>query len=142
MKTCFKCGEAKPLSDFYRHSQMSDGHLGKCKECAKADTLENRRSKAGYYKEYERKRQQTVARREKKAGYWKTWAKKHPNKLRANRKLNYAVSTGRIVKSPCSVCGVDGPVEAHHEDYGKPLDVVWLCVKHHRALHKQEQEEA
>lgn len=37
-KTCFKCLKSKSLSDFYKHKGNSDGHLGKCKECAKSDT--------------------------------------------------------------------------------------------------------
>lgn len=37
MKKCFKCGKLKPLTDFYRHPRMGDGHLGKCKVCTKRD---------------------------------------------------------------------------------------------------------
>jgi hypothetical protein len=37
-KTCFKCNTEKPLSDYYKHKKMGDGHLGKCKECTKKDS--------------------------------------------------------------------------------------------------------
>lgn len=48
MKKCFKCGTIKPLSEFYKHHEMSDGHLNKCKECTKKDTRE--RGWVDYYR--------------------------------------------------------------------------------------------
>lgn len=40
MKSCIKCNTLKPLTEYYKHKSMSDGHLSKCKECTKKDTAE------------------------------------------------------------------------------------------------------
>jgi len=39
-KECFRCGVTQELSHFYKHKQMSDGHLNKCKNCTKKDSKE------------------------------------------------------------------------------------------------------
>lgn len=49
-------------------------------------------------------------------------------------KVNRAVAAGRLVKKPCAVCGSPRS-QAHHQDYSRPLDVIWLCAKHHAEEH-------
>lgn len=47
-----------------------------------------------------------------------------------------AIQRGELEKGPCEVCGAE-KVDAHHEDYTKPLDVRWLCSKHHAEVHRK-----
>ena len=49
-----------------------------------------------------------------------------------------AIKRGQLVRQPCEVCGAALDVEAHHDDYTKPLDVRWLCKRHHAEHHKNE----
>lgn len=58
------------------------------------------------------------------------WRASNPEKRAAHQKVFVAVRAGKLVKKPCKVCGKER-VEAHHNDYSKPLRVVWLCKKHH-----------
>ena len=59
----------------------------------------------------------------------------HKNKMIARRLLNNKVSRKNVVRGYCEVCG-NNKAEAHHEDYLKPLEVTWLCKKHHVEKHK------
>lgn len=52
-------------------------------------------------------------------------------KANARAYLHVYVKRGKIKKGACVVCGETEGVEAHHEDYSKPLEVVWYCRKHH-----------
>lgn len=62
--------------------------------------------------------------------------KKFKDKRIARKRLSYAVSTGKIVRGNCEVCG-KMDAQGHHEDYAKPLQVKWLCPKHHAEVHKR-----
>lgn len=46
-----------------------------------------------------------------------------------------AIQSGKLVRQPCEVCGKTSYVDAHHDDYSRPLDVRWLCRSHHRQHH-------
>lgn len=50
--------------------------------------------------------------------------------------VHRAKKAGRLVSQPCEVCGQQ-KVDAHHDDYSKPLTVRWLCRLHHRAHHAE-----
>jgi len=63
------------------------------------------------------------------------YRKKYPQKLKAIAKLNYHIRKGYIKRGTCEVCKTKENVQAHHEDYSKPLDVIWVCPLHHRAIH-------
>jgi hypothetical protein len=63
---------------------------------------------------------------------------KYPEKEKARRALKRAIKYGILHKSPCNICG-DISVEGHHEDYSKPLDITWLCRKHHLETYRPEQ---
>lgn len=138
MKTCFKCGACKPLTDFYRHKQMADGHLNKCKECAKRDTSESRHVKhRERVLQYDRERAKRPERAAASRAVARRWTEEHPERRTAQLALGNAVRDGRVIKWPaCAVpeCDSTSPV-AHHPDYSQPLDVVWLCQAHHQQAH-------
>lgn len=48
------------------------------------------------------------------------------------QKVSYALRIGKITRpSTCSKCKEANEVQAHHEDYTKPLDIIWLCKSCH-----------
>ena len=131
-KKCFKCGVEKSLDEFYLHPRMSDGHLNKCKSCTKKD-VENRYydpKKREMIFNYEIKRGQQPERKKKRLEYQRKMRLKHPKKYKARTAVSNALRGGKLKKTPCMVCAEE-KVNAHHEDYDKPLEVLWLCRKHH-----------
>ena len=133
-KKCFKCGKEQGVSEFYKHSKMADGRLGKCKTCTKKDVDENRKKNIDYYREYDRKRGNRQPR-----SHERKWRKENPEKYCAHYLLSNAVRDGRIKKGPCERCESTNRVHGHHDDYAKPLEVRWLCCPcHHREHPKNE----
>jgi len=55
-KTCFVCKKKKALSEFYKHPEMLDGTVNKCKECNKKENKENWWKHRDEKREYDTKR--------------------------------------------------------------------------------------
>jgi len=120
MKTCKLCNLFLPISAFYLQKAGKGGVYARCKECMKKIDRKSYSSKS------------------KRIGNWrytKLWAMKNRPKARAHGKIKYLISKGKILKQPCIYCGEEKAL-AHHCDYNKPLDIKWMCHKHHSAWHR------
>jgi hypothetical protein len=42
-----------------------------------------------------------------------------------------------VVPKICEKCNCENILQAHHEDYKKPLEVVWLCKECHKLRHAE-----
>ena len=152
-KVCKKCGRELPISEFYVHKQMGDGHLSFCKECVRARVHKHREDNIERIREYDRNRPNAKERSKKQRlsvkqdefRYQKykeqknEWAKRNKYKRNAQNRVEIALKNGTL-KNPnkCEFCGkTNCDIEAHHFDYSKPLDVIWLCTKCHGKVHKQ-----
>ena len=135
-KVCFKCGTLKPLSDFYKHSMMSGGHLNKCKTCAKFDVTANRLKNIDRIRKYDRDRAKNPDRARNAAAISTKWRQRDKRLTAAHNAVTRAVRKGVLDRKACEKCGADKSY-AHHEDYNRPLIVVWLCQPCHKARHKE-----
>jgi hypothetical protein len=133
-KVCFKCHQEKDAEDFYRHPKMGDGHVSKCKECTKDDVSKNRHEMADYYRAYDVSRAILPHRKAMALTNSRRLNKEVPGYMKSHNAVARAVKSGRLIRQACQMCSrID--VHAHHDDYSKPLEVLWLCPVHHKARH-------
>ena len=65
------------------------------------------------------------------------WEAKHPERRRAHILMNQAIKRGDLLRpEACELCGANKRLSAHHGDYDKPLDVLFLCALCHGAVHR------
>jgi hypothetical protein len=135
-KECFKCKTVKPLEDFYKHPKMPDGHVNKCKECNKNDVTASRNKNIEKVRAYDRARGKKPERIKAAIESTRVWREEDKRRARAHSAVSRALRSGELVRRPCCRCGEDKSV-AHHEDYDKPLEVMWLCQPCHKQRHKE-----
>lgn len=73
--------------------------------------------------------------KEKRRAYEKDSRKNDSLKYRARDKMKYEIEAGRLIRKSCELCGNE-KADGHHIDYSRPLDVIWLCRKHHMEQHR------
>lgn len=136
VQTCRRCGAEKPLDAFYRDSRVKSGHTTTCKDCKRERYSESRKA---YDRAY------STANPGRNNESKRTWRLNNPDYYRGRKgssKLAHwqvanALERGDLLKpSRCESCSKETrSLDAHHDDYDKPLDVRWLCRTCHRLVH-------
>ena len=105
----------------------------------------NKEERNKWYREYREKNKEKF--RDYNRKYNREYRKEHGYKNETNSKYRYwekhlcrcrtmyAVKKGKLIKLDCEVCG-SKKSQAHHEDYSKHLEVIWLCPLCHKNKHK------
>ena len=133
MKYCNTCETEKDESMFHKRAASSDGFCAKCKTCQKV--YDKLRNKQDHRKEaraiYAQTEEGKLAGNKAKSEY----RKRNPNKAKAHAIVARSMRAGNLVKEPCKKCGSEESIHAHHDDYSQPLNIQWLCPKHHHQWH-------
>lgn len=147
MKRCTKCDLKKELHEFYKSKSTVDRFHNSCKECwknrRKQRYVENRdkvrKQCRKYYLENQDHLKAKSRTRIKTYEETHKWRKENPEKYKAHYAVNNALKKGNLIKAEaCVLCNSKKKLEAHHADYSKPLNVVWLCKDCHIKIHRKE----
>jgi len=126
LRVCSHCQATMPFTAF-------TGPRAQCKACHAASERERRaRDPEGNRAVQRRWRQRN---RDACRAMHKRTRLRHPDHHNARKVVYRAIRRGELVREPCSRCDATAEVHAHHDDYGHPYDVTWLCRRCHERLH-------
>ena len=141
---CRKCGQQRGTGDFYASSGST------CKTCVREAATKSRLRRIDAVRQYDRDRKNNNEHRQFVRDYAKTpkgraalyrssqaWRKRNRHKQRAHNVVAKALLKGLLFRGACE-CGCSEPVQAHHDDYSRPLDVRWVCDRRHKEIHREE----
>ena len=115
-----------------RHNKKyREGH----KNCFKEWKRKNPNYMPKYLKEYSKKNPRKEYFKRYHKVHVKIYIKNNPEKYKARYILRNAIASKKVLKpDKCSKCTNLKP-QAHHPNYSKPLDVIWLCRNCHMKEH-------
>ena len=126
MKTCNTCGKDKQEDEFHKRAASRDGLAAKCKMCQKE--YDKKRANLPHRVKARKEYMNTEAGKISHIRATKKWQSKNTRKRKAHIAVGNAIRDGKLIKPRyCELCDCELNLEAHHDDYDKPLDVRWLC---------------
>jgi hypothetical protein len=153
-KRCRHCWTIKTVGEFSGDRSQADGLSRNCRQCDSERSKQRRRGHGHLLRVRERRRYSADPDRQRRAAaeYRRSERGKRLNKLAVQRyrarnaekyaahiEVRKALAAGVLVKPDrcefADLGGCSGRLEAHHDDYRRPLDVRWLCVSHHQSRH-------
>ena len=123
--TCKKCGRKQGLKYYYANrekvlSRMHKYYQDNKQKCREVQIVYYLKHRTEYL---ERNRQERI---------------KSPLKIQCRRQVDWAIRSGKLKRGHCEDCKILSDKEkivGHHEDYNKPLEVIWLCQSCHMRRH-------
>lgn len=116
-QVCRTCKTNKEFSNF-SFRKDTQKYRKECKFCRNQKQQKYSKTESGKLVQYKADQERNI---------------KFAGRRKARSMISYAIKTGKIKPLLCFVCG--DLAEAHHPDYSRPLDVVWLCKTHHKDAH-------
>ena len=148
-KICRRCGEDKPISE-YSKTYKGRSYRPDCKPCRteieKERVARNREHNLAVRAKYREANREKINDQNRQ---WYADNRDHrlaqisdyrespdvKGKRLTHAAVQMAIRNGKLKRMPCMICGNE-KTDAHHDNYSRPLDVVWLCRLHHAERHK------
>lgn len=133
-KHCNICNRDLPFDMFHIRRASHDGLCARCKDCQSVydAARKHKPDRVAARLNYRARPSSVDAFLEGS----KRWREKNRLKREAHVIVGNAIRDGKLKRQPCEVCS-DLKVDAHHDDYSKPLAVRWLCIACHAAHHNR-----
>lgn len=135
-KKCYKCGQELPITEFNWADKKSGKRQGMCRKCFSEYNKVRYASNPDKFKSAVKSYRESNP--EKVLETRLATNAKNPNKQNARRCVEAAIAAGVLTRPDhCYGCGCSAAehrIEAHHHDYNKPLEIIWLCTPCHRQM--------